>query len=277
MKRQPHVQEESEQAFTLEDLKRVIDEAKNNKSAAENEIPYEFLKNLGTQAKNVLLHLYNRCWDGEGIPTKWRMVIIKPLLKDGKDPKDTVSYRPISLMACMGKVMEKMVADRLVYTLEDRNLLNDSQAGFRPNRCTTDQILKLVQHTIDQIHKSSPNNRIIATLTTLTLTTKRRTIRYDGLIYKMLELKLQKHGRKGTRKTRVEVNGDRSDTFRLDKGLHQGSSIAPLLFLIFITDIDVDLDANIISSLFADDTATWMSDGNRGSNRVLMQTEIEKS
>ena len=57
------------------------------------------------------------------------------------------------------------------------------------------------------------------------------------------------------RKTRVEVNGSRSDNFRLDEGLPQGSSISPLLFLIFINDIDVELDTDTTASLFADDTA----------------------
>ena len=75
----------------------------------------------------------------------------------------------------------------------------------------------------------------------------------------------------------MEVNGDRSDTFRLDQGLPQGYSIAPLLYLIFINDIDVDLDANKIYSLIPDNTAIFMSDGDIiGSNRVLMQTEIDK-
>ena len=79
------------------------------------------------------------------------------------------------------------------------------------------------------------------------------------------------------RKTRVDVNGSKSDPFRLDEGLPQGSSISPLLFLIFINDIDVDLDADTTASLFADDTATWMKDGRiKGSNRVLMQQEINK-
>ena len=80
------------------------------------------------------------------------------------------------------------------------------------------------------------------------------------------------------RKTKVEVNGVRSNTFHLNQGLPQGSSISPLLlFLIFINDIDVDLEADTIASLFADDTATWTLDGKvKGSNRVLMQGEIDK-
>ena len=70
MKRKPHMSEESEQAFTMMEMERVIKEAKNNKAAGEDDIPYELVKHLGPEAKTLLLHLYNRCWDGEGIPVK---------------------------------------------------------------------------------------------------------------------------------------------------------------------------------------------------------------
>ena len=46
----------------------------------------------------------------------------------------------ISLASCMEKLLERIITERLVYILESRNLLNDNEAGFRPNRCTTDQV-----------------------------------------------------------------------------------------------------------------------------------------
>ena len=50
-----------------------------------------------------------------------------------------------------------------------------------------------------------------------------------------------------------------------------------LLFRIFIKDIDVDLDADTIASLFTDDTTTWTKDGKiKGSKREPMQTKIDK-
>ena len=281
MKRHPTVPEESEQDINMVELERAIDESKNNKSAGEDDIPYEFLKNLGPRAKELLLHIYNKCWEGEGIPVKWKTAIIKPLLKDGKDPKKTVSYRPISLTCCMGKILEKIIADRLIHVLEDRKLLNDNQAGFRSNRCTTDQILKLVQQASDQLHNKAGNTRTLVTFFDYEKAYDK--VWRDGLIYKMQQLNLPsrfiryvRHFLSG-RKTRVEINGSRSDNFRLDEGLPQGSSISPLLFLIFINDIDVELDPDTTASLFADDTAAWMKDGKiRGSNRVLMQQEIDK-
>ena len=281
MKRKPTVPEECEQDITIEELERAIDQSKKNKASGEDDIPYEFLKNLGPKAKELLLFLYNKCWEGNGIPVKWRTAIIKPLLKDGKDPKETVSYRPISLTCCMGKLLEKIIADRLLYILEERNLINDNQAGFRPNRCTTDQVLKLVQQASDQLHNKSGDTRLMATFFDYEKAYDK--VWRDGLLYKMEMLNIParfiryvRHFLSG-RKTRVDINGTKSNPFRLDEGLPQGSSISPLLFLIFINDIDVDLDADTTASLFADDTATWMKDGKvKGSNRVLMQQEINK-
>ena len=281
MKRKHGPVQESEQPLTWTELERVIDEAKNNKAAGEDDIPYELIKNLGPKAKELLLHIYNRCWEGEGIPPKWRTAIIKPLLKDGKDPKQTASYRPISLTSCLGKLLEKIIGDRLVHVLEQRGLLNDNQAGFRPGRCTTDQILKLVQQATDQMHASPGNTRTITTFFDYEKAYDK--VWRDGLIHKMLKMNLPgrfvnytRHFLSG-RKTTVEVNGTKSKSFRLNQGLPQGSSISPILFLIFINDIDVDLDIETIASLFADDTAIWMKDGKiRGSNRILMQEEIDK-
>ena len=181
----------------------------------------------------------------------------------------------------MGKLLEKIIADRLIFILEDRNLINDNQAGFRPNRCTTDQVLKLVQQASDQLHNKGGDTRLMATFFDYEKAYDK--VWRDGLIYKMEKLNIPtrflvyvRHFLSG-RKTRVDVNGSKSDTFRLDEGLPQGSSISPLLFLIFINDIDVELGADTTASLFADDTATWMKDGRiKGSNRVLMQQEINK-
>ena len=116
-----------------EEMERVIGETKANKAAGDDNIPYEIIKELGPKAKAFIIHLYNRIWDGEPIPQRWRTAVIKPLLKEGKDPKSPGSWRPIALTACFGKIVEKIVADRLTSYMEMNKLLNENQAGFRKN------------------------------------------------------------------------------------------------------------------------------------------------
>jgi len=60
------------------------------------------------------------------------------LLKEGKDLKDPTTYRPIFLTPCLGKILEKIIANRLIHILEDRGVLMENQTGFRPGRCITD-------------------------------------------------------------------------------------------------------------------------------------------
>jgi hypothetical protein len=59
-------------------------------------------------------------------------------MKPGKNPTIAESYRPISLTTCLCKVLERIVNKRLVYILEERNLLPSQQYGFRKNKSTTE-------------------------------------------------------------------------------------------------------------------------------------------
>ena len=250
---------ESEQNITIEELDRVISQAGLNKAAGEDDIPYELIKYLGEKAREMLLHIYNLVWAGKSIPANWRTAVIKTLLKEGKDPKITSSYRPISLTACLGKLMEKIVADRLTYVLENQGLLADSQAGFRQNRCTTDQVLRMTQLATDQIQARNQSSATVVTF--FDYEKAYNKVWRAGLLHKMQSMELPGKFIQYTRsflsgrKTTVEVDGARSNQFILKEGLPQGSSISPLLFLVFINDIGVDLHPNTIASLFADDTA----------------------
>jgi hypothetical protein len=64
-----------------------------------------------------------------------------PILKPGKDPNEPESYRSISLTSCICKIIERMVNKRLIFILEDRGLLPDTQYGFRKGKSTADVLI----------------------------------------------------------------------------------------------------------------------------------------
>ena len=108
--------------------------------------------------------------------------------------------------------MERMVADRLMFLLENRGFITSNQAGFRPNWCTTDQILKLVQDATDQFHHQDKNNRTLATFFDYAKAYDK--VWRDGLLHKMQELDIPQRFVRYTRSflsrrvTRVEINGE---------------------------------------------------------------------
>ena len=250
-----------ESEIIWEELERVIGETSNNRSPGDDNIPYDVIKQLGPKAKEFILRMYNRVWSGDPIPQQWRTAVIKPLLKEGKDPKSPGSWRPIALTACLGKTLEKIVADRMSAYMEENNLLNENQAGFRRNRSTTDQVLKLVQMASDKMqqNKDSPTTMV----TFFDFSRAYDKVWREGLLHKMIKLGLPYKFIKYTRlflsarSTRVEINGVRSRKFFLNEGLPQGSAISPLLFLLFINDITEFIEGGATPSLFADDTAIW--------------------
>eukprot|EP00661_Eupelagonemidae_sp_cell13_P005350 gene5350-2167_t len=117
---------------------------------AADEIPAEFLQQLGQNGRRFLLALCNASWQQAVVPRRWRQAIIVPLLKAGKDPTDPGSYRPVSLTSVVGKVCDKLVQRRMMQLLEAApGRLRPRQAGFRPRRTAEEQAASLSARVSD--------------------------------------------------------------------------------------------------------------------------------
>ena len=103
--------------YTPEELDRAIDQMKINKAGGPDDIP-SLIKNMPIQGRERLLKIINASWHKGYTPNMWRRAIIIPLLKKDKDSEKVASYRPVSLTSCLGKIMERMVAARMMYLLE---------------------------------------------------------------------------------------------------------------------------------------------------------------
>jgi hypothetical protein len=98
--------------------------------------------------------MYVDIWSKGNFPKEWRSATVIPILKPGKNPSITESYRPISLTSCLWKVLERIVNKRLVYILEESNLLPSQQYGFRKNRSITD-VLTIRENNIAEAIKKN--------------------------------------------------------------------------------------------------------------------------
>lgn len=103
--------------FQVQELLWALDKG-NGKSVGIDAIGYPMLRHLPYAIKCILLDIINRIWRAETVPDQWKTGLVIPLPKPGKNHKDVNSYRPISLLSCVGKLMERMVNRRLITRLE---------------------------------------------------------------------------------------------------------------------------------------------------------------
>ena len=86
------------------------------------------------------------------VPQKMKLSKVVPIFKGG-DKGDPSNYRPISLTSHISKVFEKIVVRRLVSYLEDLQLFNKSQHGFRSGRSCLSQLLEHYLTILSKLEK----------------------------------------------------------------------------------------------------------------------------
>lgn len=112
---------------------------KNTVPGIDN-IKFIILKNLPLEGKLYLLSVYNEFILQNVFPTEWRFIKVVSIIKPGKDPSLVNSRRPISLLSCLRKLMERMLLNRLEFWAEKNNIFSSSQYGLRKGRGSRDCI-----------------------------------------------------------------------------------------------------------------------------------------
>src|SRR5258705_5445419 len=133
--------------ISMEEWLGAIRRARNSAPGPDG-ISNKMLKALPTEALQSLLRICNRSYSERIVPPEWKLARVMPIPKVGKRPSDLSSWRPISLLSCTSKAMERVITNRLTWHLERNSHLHESQAGFRRGRCTstTDNLLLLTTH-----------------------------------------------------------------------------------------------------------------------------------
>ena len=158
--------------------------------------------------------------------------------------------------------MERMVSSRLQHLAESRGWFCQEQSGFRPQRSTEDQVLRLTQSISDGLQQKPPLRTVLALLDFSKAYDK---VWRADLFHAMLEKGVPPRyvrwlkGFLSNRQARVRLDGGVSRTRLFREGLPQGSVLSPLLFLFVIDSLRARLPRGAEISMFADDVALWAS------------------
>jgi hypothetical protein len=140
----PHVEREQlniPSEISAETVARTISRLPNGKAAGPDGIPNELLKLIAPDIKEDLAQAINRLLTSGSLPTAFKESTTAVLRKDRKaDYSLPTSYRPIALQNSLAKLVEKIVADRITETIEEKDILPWNQMGARKKRSTLSAI-----------------------------------------------------------------------------------------------------------------------------------------
>ncbi|VDI50202.1 Hypothetical predicted protein [Mytilus galloprovincialis] len=127
--------------ITIEEITEIVMHSRNRSACGYDQIPNIVLK--FPLIIETLHHLFQFIFDTSIIPSIWRKSIICPILKDcNTDSRDPMNYRGISLLPCISKLYSALINRRVTNYLEDNDLLQDEQNGFRRNRSLPSEIMR---------------------------------------------------------------------------------------------------------------------------------------
>ncbi|MEN8173077.1 MAG: reverse transcriptase domain-containing protein [Chloroflexota bacterium] len=262
--------------FTLSELSESLKKAHETTPGPDN-IPYQILKHLPTTPLLVLLDIYNKIWKTGNFPESWRKATIIPIPKPGKDHSNSSNYRPIALTSCLCKTLERMINNRLVWYLEKNNIITRHQSGFRRERSTIDQLVRLESKIRDTFVKKQHMAAVFFDLEKAYDTTWKYGILSD-LAEMGLRGRLPIFIREFLEKRifQVKVGTTFSDIFKQEMGVPQGSILSVTLFSIKINSIVKCLTAGLECSLYVDDFLICYSSENMATIERQLQLSLNR-
>ena len=253
------------------EVAEVIDKLDEKKSSGPNGIPVFLLKKFKDFFSFWLSKLINICFETGVFPDLLKFAKVTPVHK--KDSRlDYVNYRPISLLSAYSKIYEKLIYTRMYAYLVKYNLIYSKQFGFRSQHSCNHAIISITEH----IRKLLDNGHYVCGV----FVDLEKA--FDTVDHNILCDKLQYYGLRGkinnllksylsNRKQYVSING--FDSVLAD--VTCGSTLGPLLFLLYINDFRLCLSQSS-SGHFADDTFIMYHSKKAKTIETIINTELKE-
>jgi hypothetical protein len=249
-----HKSKLKESTITEKKIKDKIKKLRPKSAAGPDRIGPGLLQNLIEEVAPALKIIYERSLEEGEVPEDWKTANVTPIFKKGVK-SDPGNYRPVSLTSVCCKLLESIIRDDIVHHLLQNELLRSSQHGFMANKSCTTNLLEFLETLTSAVDEGDAMDVIFLDFAKA----------FDKVPHKRLMAQLKGHGVEGKvlkwigswlagRRQRVVLNGASSGWKEVLSGVPQGSVLGPILFLVFINNLDVMASMVTVLKKFADDT-----------------------
>ena len=219
--------------ITPEEVRDAIFKSSTNSAPGHSQITYQVLKWVWAHnsGQKHILTLMQKCLHNGYHPKSWRKAIAIALRKPNKpDYSNPRAYRLITLLECLGKVLERIVARRLTFLAGELNLVPPNQFGGRSNSSTDDAILTF----ITDIQAAWSTGKVTSALT-FDIKGYFDFVNHNRLLCELRRKNLPIEYIKWTasflseREAAICIDGKCGPTKPVDNGIPQGSPVSPVL------------------------------------------------
>ena len=226
---------------TVTETRKAVQQLSSGKAPGADAIPAEVYKAGGLPMAEKLTELFHCMWRKEAIPQEFKDASIIHLYKRKGNPQVCDNHRGISLLSIAGKILAKILLNRLNAHLDQTGLIPESQCGFRKDRGTIDMIF-----TARQLQEKCQEQNVDLYMTFVDLTKAFDTVSRDGLWKIMAKfgcpprfIAMVRQFHDGMH-ARVQNDGEFSEPFEVTNGVKQGCVLAPTLFSMMFSAMLMD-------------------------------------
>lgn len=250
------IRTEDDKLFTREEILYTIKQFNPKKAPGEDGLTSEILLQVFKAFPAFMTEIYNKCLKESCFPQQWKKSNIVAIIKPGKEEvKDVSKYRPISLLNVAGKVLDKLMINRILHHVHTNTAgLNRNQYGFMPQKGTVDALMAAKEI----IEENLSENNCIAVVS-LDVRGAFDAAWWPGILYNLRELKCPKNLFNLARSyfsNRIAALG--TNTFKIERpvtmGCPQGSCSGPGFWnILYNSLLNLDFTHRTRVIAFADD------------------------